>query len=95
MKIKVEEQSDSIDIRFDESKIIESEQVKQGIIFDFNAQSQIVGIEILRVQDRIPLANLKQLYFEIAQLNSLRPIQFSKAENLTFKRAHGLEMDNK
>jgi len=66
MKIKFDEQSDSIYIRFDESKIIESEEVRPGIIFDFNDQAQVVGIEILRVQDRIPISNLKRLQFEIA-----------------------------
>lgn len=66
MKIKFDEQSDSIYIRFDESKIIESEEVKPGIIFDFNSQSHVVGIEILRVQERIPITNLEQLQFEIA-----------------------------
>lgn len=66
MKIKFDEQSDSIYIRFDDSKIIESEEVKPGIIFDFNSQSHVVGIEILRVQECIPITNLKQLQFEIA-----------------------------
>ncbi|MCU0644414.1 MAG: DUF2283 domain-containing protein [bacterium] len=66
MKIKFDEQSDSIYIRFDESKIIESEEVRPGILFDFNNQSQVVGIEILRVQERIPITNLKRLQFEIA-----------------------------
>lgn len=66
VKIKFDEQSDSIYIRFDESKIIESEEVRPGIIFDFNDQSQVVGIEILRVQERIPITNLKRLQFEIA-----------------------------
>lgn len=66
MKIKFDEQSDSIYIRFDDSKIIESEEVKPGIIFDFNSQSHVVGIEILRVQERIPITNLEQLQFEIA-----------------------------
>jgi uncharacterized protein YuzE len=66
MKIKFDEQSDSIYIRFDESKIIESEEVRPGIIFDFNNQSQVVGIEVLRVQERIPITNLKRLQFEIA-----------------------------
>lgn len=66
MKIKFDEQSDSIYIRFDESKIIESEEVRPGILFDFNNQSQVVGIEVLRVQERIPITNLKRLQFEIA-----------------------------
>ncbi len=38
-----------------------------GIILDFNEQNEIVGVEALRVKNRIPLANLKQMQFEVAK----------------------------
>jgi uncharacterized protein YuzE len=65
MKVSFDEKSDAIYIRFDESKIIESEEVKPGVILDFNDENDVVGIEILRVKDRIPPTDLKKMQFEV------------------------------
>jgi predicted nucleotidyltransferase len=40
--------------------------VVTDIVLDYNEESQVVGIEILRVKSRVPLANLKQMQFEVA-----------------------------
>jgi hypothetical protein len=45
---------------------VASEEVKPGIILDFNAQDQVVAIEILKVQEHTTLANLNQIQFEVA-----------------------------
>jgi uncharacterized protein YuzE len=66
MKMHLDEKADALYLRLDESKIVESEEVKPGIVLDFNESKQVVGIEILRVKNRVPLANLKQMLFEIA-----------------------------
>ncbi len=66
MKIHFDEAADALYIRLDDSKIVESEEVKPGIVLDFNDQNQVVAIEILRVRDHVSLANLKQIQFEVA-----------------------------
>jgi len=66
MKVHFDEQADALYLRLDESAIVDSEEVKPGIVIDFDANDQVVGIEILRVKQRVPLANLKQLLFEVA-----------------------------
>jgi uncharacterized protein YuzE len=66
MKVHFDEKADALYLRLDDSKIIESEEVQPGIVLDFNQAKQVVGIEILRVKDRVPLANLRQMQFEIA-----------------------------
>ncbi|HCY77276.1 MAG TPA: hypothetical protein DHV28_15260 [Ignavibacteriales bacterium] len=66
MKLQYDEQVDALYLRFDESTIVESEEVKEGIILDFNANDQVVGIEILGMSKRIPLPELKKLQFEFA-----------------------------
>ena len=66
MKIHYDEKADAVYVRLDDSKIIESQEVEKGIILDFNENNQVVGIEILQVKQRVPLANLKQMQFEIA-----------------------------
>jgi uncharacterized protein YuzE len=66
MRQPLDEKADAIYLRLDESKIIESEEVHPGIILDFNERDEVVGVELLRVKSRIPLANLKQMQFEVA-----------------------------
>ncbi|MBA2753783.1 MAG: DUF2283 domain-containing protein, partial [Chloroflexia bacterium] len=34
-------------LRLDESPVIESEEVRPGVVLDFNADDQVVGFEIL------------------------------------------------
>ena len=66
MKLHYDEQVDALYLRFDDSKIIESEEVKEGIILDYNAKDQVVGIDILGISKRIPFPEIKKLQFEIA-----------------------------
>jgi len=64
MRIRLDEENDALYFRLDESKIKESEEVQKGVILDFNAKGQVVGIEILGVKKRIPARALKTLQFE-------------------------------
>ncbi len=66
MRIHLDEKADALYLCLDDSRIVESEEVWPGIVLDFNEQNQVVGIEILRVQERVPLANLRQMQFEVA-----------------------------
>ena len=66
MKIHYDQQVDALYIRLDDSDIIESEEVKEGIILNYNNQDQVVGIEILKISKRIPLPELKKVQFELA-----------------------------
>ena len=66
MKVHFDEEADAIYLRLDDSRIVESEEVQPGIVLDFNDNNQVVGIEILRVKERVPTANLKQMQFEIS-----------------------------
>jgi uncharacterized protein YuzE len=66
MRVQFDEQADAVYSRFDESEVVDSEEMHPGIILDFNEHDEVVGVEILRVKRRIPLANLKQMQFEVA-----------------------------
>ena len=46
MKLKLDEQSDALYLRLDDSRIVESEEVSPGVVLDFNEQKQVVGVEI-------------------------------------------------
>jgi uncharacterized protein YuzE len=66
MKVHIDEVADALYLRLDESKIIESEEVYPGIILDFNEDNQVVGIEILNLKSKMPIANLKKIQLEIS-----------------------------
>jgi uncharacterized protein YuzE len=66
MKMRYDEQVDALYLSLDESDVVESEEVKPGIILDFDAAGEVVGIEVLDVQRRVPRADLKELKFEVA-----------------------------
>jgi len=65
MRLKVDEQSDALYLRLDESAVVESEEVQPGVILDFNEHNQVVGVEILGIRDRVPREMLRTLQFEM------------------------------
>jgi uncharacterized protein YuzE len=66
MKMHYDQKSDALSLRLDDSKIIESAEVQPGIVLDDDANNQVVGVEILRVKERVPAADLKHLDFKVA-----------------------------
>jgi uncharacterized protein YuzE len=66
MRLHYDEKADALYLRLDDSKIEESQEVQPGIVLDFNAQNQVVAIEVLRLKARFPSADLKRLRFEVA-----------------------------
>ena len=66
MRMHYDEQADALYLRLDDSKIIDSKEVQPGIVLDYNADEHVVGIEVLRLKERVPSANLKQLQFDVA-----------------------------
>jgi uncharacterized protein YuzE len=54
MKLTVHKPDDALYLRLDDSAIIESEEVEDGIILDYNAEGKIVGIEVLYISHRSP-----------------------------------------
>jgi len=66
MKVHFDEKIDALYFRLDDSKIVESEEVKPGIVLDYNDKNQVVGVEILNVKKWVPEASLKEMKFEVA-----------------------------
>jgi uncharacterized protein YuzE len=64
MKLKVDEKADALYLRLDDSTIIESEEVSPGAVLDFNANNQVVGVEILNLSKRSPKLNLREFQLQ-------------------------------
>ena len=66
MKLRYDPQVDAAYITLDESPVVESEQVRPGIVIDLDSQNRVVGIEILNVRRTLPQADLNRLELELA-----------------------------
>ena len=63
MKIEYDQQADAMYIRLRAGKVIESEEVRPGVVFDFDDQGQVLGIEMLDVSQRTD--NPRELAMEL------------------------------
>lgn len=66
MKLYYDEKVDTLYLRLDESRIVDSEEIKEGIVLDYNQEDQVVGIEILEISKRVPLLELKKVQLDFA-----------------------------
>ena len=64
MRIKMDKTSDALYFRLDESKIAESEEVRPGVILDFDEHENVVGVEFLNVSTRATQEELTSLQFQ-------------------------------
>ena len=66
MKLRIDKKDDALYFHLDDSAIVDSLEVAPGVVLDFNAAEQAVGIEMLNVSARAPDLNLNTLQFETA-----------------------------
>lgn len=63
MKVEYDLLANAAYIRLREIKIVESEEIADGVICDFDEQNKIVGIEILGIKQRTP-EQIKSINFQ-------------------------------
>ena len=64
MRIKVDKETDALYFRLDESKIVESEEVRPGVILDFDENDRVVGVEFLGISERASIEQLSSIQFQ-------------------------------
>ena len=64
MKLNVDKAADALYLRLDDSPIVESEEVSPGVVLDYNASNEVVGVEMLHLSKRSSNLNLSALQFE-------------------------------
>ena len=52
-KTRYDVEADAFYLNFGEAEIVDSEEVRTGIVFDFDAEGRIVGIEVLDASTRM------------------------------------------
>jgi uncharacterized protein YuzE len=66
MKITLDKDVDALYFRLDESRIVDSEEVRPGVILDYDENDQVVGIEFLNVSSRVADGDLALMQFQTA-----------------------------
>lgn len=66
--------SDMLYIRLVETSSVESEEAAAGIVLDFDAHGQVIGIEIEDAGKRMDLSRLELRAFPIANLLISEPV---------------------
>ena len=64
MRLKLDEEADALYLRLDESAIFESEEVRPGVILDYDVENRVVGVEFLDVSKRVAPEMLRSFSFE-------------------------------
>ena len=64
MKLKLDEETDTLYLRLDESATVESEEVQPGVVLDFNSENRVVGIEMLNISKRVEREKLLDFHFQ-------------------------------
>ena len=62
MKFSYDKVTDTLYIKLKDDRIVESEEIEEGIIVDYNKKGEIVGIEIIGVKEK--KIDLNELIFE-------------------------------
>ena len=64
MRLRIDKEDDALYFRLDESAIVDSEEVRPGVILDFDKDGRVVGVEFLGITARIPEEELTSLQFQ-------------------------------
>ena len=66
MRIKVDKDSDTLYFRLDEASIVESEEIRPGVVLDYDKNGSVVGVEFIGVSSRTTPLELSSLQFQTA-----------------------------
>jgi uncharacterized protein YuzE len=54
MKLQYDKKVDALYIRLNNKRYVESDEIAEGVIFDYDSKGKIIGIEILDASEKFP-----------------------------------------
>jgi uncharacterized protein YuzE len=66
MRIILDKESDALYFRLDENRIVDSEEIKPGLIVDYDANDRVVGVEFLNISSRASKEQLSSIQLQLA-----------------------------
>lgn len=64
MKIEYSKEVDAIYVYFKEEYVSKSKEIEDGVVVDFDANGQLIGIEVLDVSQRFSLSDIVNINIE-------------------------------
>ena len=64
MKIEYSKAADAIYVYFKEETVASSKEIEDGVVIDFDARGQLIGIEVLDVSQRFSLSDIVNVNIE-------------------------------
>jgi uncharacterized protein YuzE len=61
MKLEYDQDADALYVRFADDRVVETEEVQPGIMFDFDAKGKIVGFELLDARAKLTPKALQEM----------------------------------
>ena len=75
MKIEYSKKADALYVYFREVEVTQSKEIQEGVVLDFDAQGQIVGIEVLDASVRVGLRDLVNVSIENLPLEMVGEVE--------------------
>lgn len=66
MKLHYDPAADALYLRLSDAPVAESEEVRPGIVLDYDHNNRVVSVEVLNVRKHLPDADVKRLQLEVA-----------------------------
>jgi uncharacterized protein YuzE len=66
MKLAYDAAADALYLTLSDSKHAESDEVRPGVVIDYDDQGRVVGVEILHVRKQFPDADLTRMQLDLA-----------------------------
>ncbi len=63
MRVHIDPESDALYIRLSETPIEGTEEVRPGVMLDFDANGEVVGVEMLHISTRMRPEEMRTLHF--------------------------------
>jgi uncharacterized protein YuzE len=71
MRVRYDEEVDMLYIRLKETPYYESDEIKEGIIIDYDKDENVIGIEIMNATEYLAPEELSTIKFDITRKVSL------------------------
>lgn len=75
MKVSYDEEADALYIKLRDGDYDESDEVQEGIILDYDAEGNLIAIEILNASTRFTLQDLTNVSFELQSTRKVEEVK--------------------
>ena len=74
MEIRYDPEADAMYIKLREGEYEISEEIREGIIVDFDKNNKIIGIEILDAKERLSPSSVAEMSFKFSKVELMREV---------------------